>query len=137
MPALRESVSNGIQLVLVSQQKKLPIKKSEMLKVMNTRSKHFQEVIGQVAEELQEIFGFIMTGVKILDDGAMCTCQLDKASHFITASQFPKTVVESSNFPIQSKEVIKQAAASLILNTLYIVGRGGRAIDEGLLHFLL
>jgi len=125
-----ELVKNGVQyVVLIGQQKKIPMKKAELLKAMNVngQSKEFKLALMEVAETLDDVFGLELVGIKQLVDNTWGKCRLDAASSFVVISKFFPVILDPGDSSMPQKDFGKEAAVRIILHSLYILSR---EIDE-------
>jgi len=128
--SVEELTKQVVQYVLVLHTKKVPMKKSEIVKnAMNFRTKDFGEVIIEVGHVLDDIFGCKLVAMKADEAGSMQVVPFREGSTFLVVNMFATSILESSGIrPIDSKNDGKRAIVRTILNCIYMLNRD---IDDG------
>jgi len=130
-------VSNGIHHLMLSQRKKVPLKKPDLVKTMNNQSKDFKEAIKELGIQLESVFGFELVGVKLEDAEWRVQPALETATHFFLVSKFGKGVTDwrAEDDPPTKEELQKDNAIRMVLNVMYLLRN--RDVDEGYLWQVL
>ncbi|NWV97482.1 NSE3 protein, partial [Machaerirhynchus nigripectus] len=112
-------VSELVQFLLVKDQKKIPIKRSEMLKKVNHSGTAYSEIVNRAGRTLQEVFGLQLV-------------EIDTKRHtYILINNLPHA---EGQYLCRDKEKEKMGLLLIILSFIFM--KGNSVKDSALWEFL-
>lgn len=119
-----EMVQNCLYYFLINQHKKLPVKRSDLIRnAMNGQKNNFTEVMAKFEKVLKDVFGMRVVGLEKGKSGGWTS--------YIILSVFSYDVAESVTTRTPESDS-KRAVLFLILCVIFMLNR---SIDEGIMYF--